>query len=89
MNFIEEICSHIEKEYGVTVQDYRLINLAGKYIYVEGHSGIKSLSEEEISLNLKKKILIIKGEKLLVKYFDNNTIIVEGSIVQTTVLGAN
>lgn len=89
MNFIDEITSHIAKEYGVTIQDYRLINLGGKCVYIEGHTGIKLLGDEEILFFVKKKVLSVKGEKLTVKYFDNNTAVVEGVIFQTSVFGAN
>ena len=88
MNFLEEISSHITKEYGISIQDYRLVNLAGKCVYIEGHTGIQSLSEEEILLHLRKKTLSVKGDKLIVKYFDNNTIIIEGNIFQTSVFGS-
>jgi len=89
MNFIEEICSKLTKDYGLSVLDYRLINISGKCLYIEGHNGIKLLAEDEIQFHLKKKILIIKGENLSIQYFDTNTASVEGNIVQTSVLNSN
>ena len=85
MNLLDELDSFVSKEYGITFNEYRYVNLGGKFVYVEGHNGIKLLADNEISFYLKKQSLQIKGEMLIVKYFDKNTAIVQGRIVQVSV----
>lgn len=86
MNFLEEIDNYVSKEYGITFNEYRYVNLGGKVLYIEGHTGINILNDKEMSFKIKKKILTIKGEELIVKYFDKSTAIVEGRIIQVEVL---
>lgn len=86
MNLLDEIDSYVAKEYGITFNDYRLVNISGKVLYIEGHTGINILGQNEMSFRLKKKMLTIKGENLIVKYFDKSTAIVLGKIVQVDVI---
>ena len=65
---------------------YRYVNIGGKNFYIEGHKGIQLLSNEEITFKLKKKIISIKGHDLFVKYIDNSTAVIFGTIVQVNVL---
>ena len=86
MNFLDDINNYITKEYGLGVADYRYVNISGKYVYVEGHSGISVLTDKEISFKIKKKIIKISGSDLIIKYFDISTAIVQGQIVNVVVL---
>lgn len=65
--------------------DYRIINLGGKSLYIEGIKSVISFGEEEMRFQLKKSLLIISGQNLKVKYLDKTTCILEGVItaVQT------
>ena len=60
MNLLDEIDSYVAKEYGITFNDYRLVNISGKVLYIEGHTGINILGQNEMSFRLKKKMLTIK-----------------------------
>ena len=60
--------------------NFRLINLGGVSQYIEGIKSVVSLDETEMRFQLKKQLLIIKGENLKVKYLDKNTSIVTGQI---------
>ena len=60
--------------------NYRIINLGGKTLYVEGIKGVVSLGENEILLQLKKQLLTIAGLNLKVKYLDKTTCVVDGEI---------
>ena len=86
MNLLDEIDSYVAKEYGITFNDYRLVNISGKVLYIEGHTGINILGQNEMSFRLKKKMLTIKGENLIVKYFDKSTAKELGKIVQVDVI---
>ena len=86
MNLLEELDNTISKEFGMTLTEYRYVNVGGKFLYIEGHTGIDILGEKEIKFNLKKKKLSIKGENLIIKYFDTSTAIIQGKIIQVTTL---
>ena len=83
---LDEIDSYITKELGITLKEYRYTNIGGKTMYIEGQCGILNLTKEEISFKLRKKTITIKGNDLFVKYYDNNTALVYGTIVNVVVL---
>ena len=83
---LDELDNYITRELGVTLKEYRYINIGGKMVYVEGQSGIVGLSKEEISFRVHKKVCTIKGSDLYIKYYDNGTALVCGSIVSVVVL---
>ena len=83
---LDEIDTYVTKEMGVTLKEYRYTNIGGKMIYLEGQRGIITLTNDEISFKLKNKTFTIKGADLFIKYYDNNTALVYGSIVSVVVL---
>lgn len=60
--------------------NYRVINLGGKTLYIEGIESVVSLGENEILLQLKKQLLTIAGVNLKVKYLDKTTCVIDGEI---------
>ena len=86
MNFLEEIKKLICSDDLVFTNDYRYVNIDGKYVYIEGVVGIKTLSEKEISFILKKKTITVIGEELFIKYFDNSTATIQGRIISVAVI---
>jgi len=86
MSLINEIDGYVGKNFDITLNEYRYVNIGGKNFYIEGHKGIQLLSNEEITFKLKKKIISIKGHDLFVKYIDNSTAVIFGTIVQVNVL---
>lgn len=83
---LNELDNYITQELGITLKEYRYINIGGKLVYLEGQNGIINLSKEEISFKVHKKICTIKGTDLYIKYYDNSTAVVCGSIVEVVVL---
>ena len=83
---LDELDNYITQELGITLKEYRYINIGGKMVYVEGQNGILTLSRDEISFKLRKKTCTIKGSDLYIKYYDNSTAVVCGSIVSVVVL---
>ena len=86
MNFLEDITKLICKEELLITTDYRFIDIDGKYLYIEGIRGIKTLSIKEIEFILKKKSIKVLGEDMIIKYFDNSTAVIYGTIIQIVVL---
>ena len=86
MNFLEDITNFICKDETLIATEYRCVNIDGKYLYIEGIIGIKTLSEKEIEFNLKKKTIKVIGNDMFIKYFDNSTAVISGRIIQTIVL---
>jgi len=86
MNLLDELDSFVSKECGVSLTEYRYVNIGGKFVYIEGHCGVLKVGDKEMSFKLKKNCINIKGEELMIKYFDKSTAVVKGRIVQVLVL---
>lgn len=59
---------------------YNLVNINGKAIYVEGHKGLVSLSEETVRFKVKDKIISVEGEFLKLKILSSVTLSITGEI---------
>ena len=64
--------------------NYRIVNLGGKYLYVEGIKSVVSFGVEEMQFQLKKCLLVVGGKNLKVKYLDKTTCAIEGEITLCT-----
>ena len=63
-----------------TSASYRVVNLGGNSVYVEGLKGVISFGEEEMRFQMKKQVLCVKGSHLKIKYLDKTTCVICGSI---------
>lgn len=63
-----------------TSSNFRIINLGGNSLYVEGIKSIVSFGETEMRFQLKKSLLVVTGENLKVKYLDKTTCVLIGQI---------
>jgi len=72
---IEKLMNSAESSF-----NYRVVNLGGKTLYVEGFRFVVSLGESEIILQLKKQVLNIVGANLKVKYLDKTSCVIVGEI---------
>ncbi|MBQ9795651.1 MAG: YabP/YqfC family sporulation protein [Clostridia bacterium] len=63
-----------------TSANFRIINLGGNSLYVEGIKSVVSFGETEMRFQLKKCLLIVAGENLKVKYLDKTTCVLSGII---------
>ena len=63
-----------------TSANYRIINLGGNSLYVEGIKSVISFGENEMQFQLKKCLLKVFGEGLKVKYLDKSTCVIIGQI---------
>lgn len=60
--------------------NYRVINLGGTSVYVEGIKSIINLSETEIMLQVKGRAIAVAGNNLKIRYLDKTTCVIEGKI---------
>ena len=79
-NFFDEIKNRIDQD---LINDYNIINMSGKILYVEGHMGITILSQNMIAFKIKKGRIVVEGENLFLKEITANTLIIEGKILKT------
>ena len=82
------LMSEIEKLMGDigTSASFRIVNLGGNSVYVEGIKSVVSLGENEMQFQLKKKLLVVGGNDLKVKYLDTSTCVISGEIVKVETL---
>ncbi len=80
-NFFEEIACDYGLETGLG-NNFNLVNMSNKMIYVEGHKGIVSISTETISFRIKKGVISIVGTKLFIKRITKTTLTICGEIKQ-------
>ena len=59
---------------------FRIVNLGGNSVYIEGIKAVVSLGETEMQFQLKKGLIVIGGNSLKVKYLDTSTCVVNGEI---------
>ena len=72
---IEKMMNSVDSSF-----DYRIVNLGGNSLYVEGIKSVVSFGDKEIRFQLKKCLLAILGLDLKVKYLDRTTCIIHGNI---------
>jgi sporulation protein YqfC len=82
----DDFDTYITQELGITLKEYRYINIGGKMVYIEGQNGILNLTKEEISFRVRKKTCTIKGTDLYIKYYDNSTAVVCGCVISVVVI---
>ena len=59
---------------------YRVVNLGGKNVYLEGFKSVVSLGENEIAFQIKNNVVVVAGKNLKVKYLDKATCVINGEI---------
>ncbi len=64
-----------------TSYNYRIVNLGGKSVYIEGIKSVIFLSIDEMQFQLKESSLSIIGKQLSIKYLDKNSAVITGGII--------
>ena len=62
--------------------EYRVINLGGKSLYVEGIKSVVSIGGNELIFQMKKCVISIFGKDFKIKYLDKTTCVVLGEILE-------
>lgn len=65
--------------------EYNIVNLNGRAVYIEGHKGLVSLSKEMIRLKVKNKVITITGKELKLKIMSSITLNICGEIENISV----
>lgn len=65
--------------------NYRIVNLGGKNLYIEGIKSVICFGVEEMRFQLKNKQLIVNGQQLKVRYLDKTTCVLCGEISSVVV----
>lgn len=78
-NFFKEIAQKIDVEQDL-INEFNIVNMSGKAVYIEGHKGVTLISSEMISFKIKNGRVVIEGDKLSLKELSQNTILLQGKI---------
>lgn len=79
-NFFDELKKTIKNQN--ILDRYNIINMSGKILYVEGHTGIVSLSKENISFKFKGGVIIVEGKDLVLSELMPTTLKITGTILR-------
>ncbi len=60
--------------------NYRIVNLGGKSVYIEGIKSVLNFGVDEMTFQLKNKVLEISGANLVIKYLDKSSCVINGEI---------
>ena len=79
-NFFNEIKNKaVGIDYNL-LNDFNIINLSGKLLYVEGHQGITILNQEMIAFKVKRGRVVVEGKGLFLCELTDNTLTIQGQI---------
>lgn len=79
-NFFDEIKKKGDK--GI-LNEFNLVNMSGKMLYVEGHLGLTVMTEEMIAFKIKNGRIVVEGANLFLSELTDNTMVIKGKIVKT------
>jgi sporulation protein YqfC len=85
-NFFNEIKEGI-KNINVT-NEYNIVNVSGRLVYIEGHKGLLILSKEKMNLKLKKGYISVLGHDLVLSELYDQCIKISGKIQKIEVFDA-
>ena len=69
-SLINEITSAFSVQELKNASQYKIINLGGKALYIQGYKSIDKFSDTSIILKIKNASIFIKGERLNIKELD-------------------
>lgn len=75
MNEIEKLMQSVGTSF-----NYRVVNLGGESVYVDGIKSVVSLLDTEMIFQLKNCILYVVGDEMKLKYLDKTSCVIVGKI---------
>ncbi len=79
-NFLNEVKENVKNPKNFDLNGFNIINISGKLLYVEGHTGLVTLSKELISFRVKKAVIMVEGKDMILSELSDNTIKICGEI---------
>lgn len=79
-NFFDEIKNKVRSMKEEVFDNFDIVNLSGKVVYVEGHMGLVQLSKEKIVFKVKKGRISVEGRELKIPEISENTLYICGQI---------
>ena len=79
-NFFDEIKNKAVGVDNNLLNDFNIINLSGKLLYVEGHQGVTVINQDMIVFKVKRGRVVIEGEGLFLCELTDNTLTLQGKI---------
>ena len=79
-SLINEVTSAFSIKEMKNSAQYKIINLGGKCLYVQGYKSIEKFSNTAMTLKVKNAVIFIKGENFSVKELDTSSIYILGNI---------
>lgn len=79
-NFYNEIKDNLKNPKGLDLNGFNIINLSGHLLYVEGHLGLVTLSKQQISFKVRRGVIMVEGEDMILSELSDNTIKICGII---------
>ena len=80
-NFFNEIKDKFDDSLE-KLNDYKVINISGKILYVEGQKGLITISENLINFKVYKGVVTVEGKNLKMKECTSNTLSISGEIIK-------
>ena len=80
-NFFNEIKDKFDDSLE-KLNDYKVINISGKILYVEGQKGLITISENLINFKVYKGVITVEGKNLKMKECTSNTLSISGEIIK-------
>lgn len=65
---------------GLKVDEFHIINISNRILYVEGHRGIKTLTKSLVVFRVKNGSVEVEGEGLNLSELTENTLKISGEI---------
>lgn len=84
-NYLKEIVDICGLPFSEVLVDTKIVFIGGKALYVGNYRKVITYGKDQIDLRIKKDVLHIVGENLLIKQLDKNEIVITGKIVGITV----
>ncbi len=79
-NFLKEIKDNLKNPNNLGLESFNIINISGHLLYVEGHLGLVTLSKELVSFKVKKGVILVEGQDMVLSELNENTIKICGKI---------
>lgn len=80
-NFFDEIKSKVNLDHNL-LNDYNIINISGKLLYVEGHQGVTIITKEMVAFKIKKGRVVVEGQNMILNELTENTLLLQGKIIK-------